>query len=413
VSLLRISAGTTDITPTKPLPLGGFAKRTAPFNRIASRLEANVLVLKRASSRVIFVSTDLLYPGNPLRARIAECLELPKNAAELFLCASHTHNAPMTEPEMPRLGVADEGYLQFVSERIAALIKAIGNDESPGECSYHEGLAHHSINRRLMRLRVTKWGLSRSASFGPNPRGERDEWVRILKFSDSHGKPIAAIWNYACHPSGFFDLLAVSAEYPGVVRDRLRAELGNIPILFFQGFSGDVRPPFFGKPAGIKALARRALLGPQFRIPDQDEWNRWASDLADCVAGIARSPDRKIEIAEPSARLVEIPGREFAAGVDANKSLVWHLIDCGGVRILGINAEPVSEYRRLVEPSPNGIPLLTVGCLDHTQCYLPTDAMIGEGGYEVEGFRPLLDFDAHFLARIQDNVTGEVKKALA
>lgn len=413
MSQLRISAGTTDITPTQPLPLGGFAKRTAPFNRIASRLEANVLILKRSSSRAIFVSTDLLYPGNPLRARIAECLALPADAPELFLCASHTHYAPMTEPAMPRLGVADDGYLQFVSQRIAALIKAIGHDESPCECDYHEGNAHHSINRRLLRLRLTKSGLSRSASFGPNPSGGRDEAVRILKFSDERGKPVAAIWNYACHPSGFFDHLAVSAEYPGLVRDRLRAELGNIPVIFLQGFSGDVRPPFFGKPDGIKGLARRALLGPQFRIPGQDEWERWASGLADCVVGIARSPRRKVEISAPASRLIEIPGHEFAAGGGADKPLFWHLIDCGGVRMLGINAEPVSEYRRLIERAPNGIPLMTAGCLDHTRCYLPTDAMISEGGYEVEGFRPLLGFDAHFLGRIQDNVTGEVKKALA
>ncbi len=38
-----ISSGTVDITPYRPVMLGGYNKRTAPFTAIAGRLEANVL----------------------------------------------------------------------------------------------------------------------------------------------------------------------------------------------------------------------------------------------------------------------------------------------------------------------------------------------------------------------------------
>jgi hypothetical protein len=407
-----ISSGTVDIAPQRPLMLGGFAKRSAPFRGIADRLEANVLVVRGVSSRAVIVTTDLLYPGETLRALLLENLGLAEKAEELFLSASHTHFAPMTAPSMPRLGIADAGYVRYVFGQIAALIKSIEEAGAPCDCTYHEGHADHSMNRRLVRLRLTRSGLAKSAGFGPNPKGERDEGVRILKFSKPGGEPVAVIWNYACHPSGFHDHLQISAEYPGVVRSRLRSEFGNIPILFLQGFSGDVRPPFAGMPSGVGGLARRVLLGPQFRIPKKDEWERWSNSLAGCVTSIARSSPTRLEISSPVLKRVEIPEPEFAAGDGGYKSLFWHVLDCGGFRIVGINAEPVVEYRRLIEKYLTGAPFLTAGCLDQTHCYLPSDAMVPVRGHEVDGFRPLLGFDARFRARLQDSVISGLKEAL-
>jgi len=405
-----ISAGSVDITPRRPVMLGGYYKRTAPFTAVASRLEANVLLIRGASSRVAIVSTDLLYPGETLRAQLVENLGLAAKGEELFFCASHTHYAPMTAPSMPRLGIVDLEYVQYVATQITALIKSIEHQGEACVCTYHEGRADHSMNRRLVRLRMTRSGLAWSSGFGPNPNGDRDESVRILKFSKPGGKPSAVIWNYACHPTDFPDFLQVSAEYPGIVRSRLRSELGDIPILFLQGFSGDVRPPFSGRSAGIAGFARRVLVGPQFRQPLRSEWEEWSNSLAELVASFARSAPPSLQINSLMLKRVEVPENEFAAGGSGNKSLVWHLIDCGGFRIVGINAEPVVKYRRLLEESLAGEPLLTVGCLDQPVCYLPSDNMIAERGYEVEGFRTLFNFDARFRNRLQDAVIRRFEK---
>ena len=405
-----ISAGSVDITPRRPVMLGGYYKRTAPFTAVASRLEANVLLIRGASSRVAIVSTDLLYPGETLRAQLVENLGLAAKGEELFFAASHTHYAPMTAPSMPRLGIVDLEYVQYVATQITALIKSIEHQGEACVCTYHEGRADHSMNRRLVRLRMTRSGLAWSSGFGPNPNGDRDESVRILKFSKPGGKPSAVIWNYACHPTDFPDFLQVSAEYPGIVRSRLRSELGDIPILFLQGFSGDVRPPFSGRSTGIAGFARRVLVGPQFRQPLRSEWEEWSNSLAELVASFARSALRRSQINSLMLKRVEVPENEFAAGGSGNKSLVWHLIDCGGFRIVGINAEPVVKYRRLLEESLAGEPLLTVGCLDQPVCYLPSDNMIAERGYEVEGFRTLFNFDARFRNRLQDAVIRRFEK---
>ena len=409
----QILSGSVDITPRRPVMLGGFNKRTAPFTSVASRLEANVLVIRGASSSVTIVSTDLLYPGETLRTQLVKNLGLAGKGEELFLSASHTHSAPMTAPSIPHLGIADDEYVCYVATQITELVKSIEHQGEPCVCTYHVGSAAHSMNRRLVRSRLTRSGFARSSGFGPNPSGDRDESVRIIEFSKTNGQPCAVIWNYACHPTDFPGLLQVSSEYPGIVRARLRSQMVDIPVLFLQGFSGDVRPPFSGRSAGIAGFARRVLVGPQFRQPLRYEWEQWSNSLAESVALFARSSGRTLQIDSLMLKRVAVPESEFAAGGSGDKSLVWHLIDCGGFRIVGINAEPVVKYRRLLEESFSGAePLLTVGCLDQPVCYLPSDSMIPEQGYEVEGFRSLFNFDARFQNRLQDSVIRRLKEAL-
>jgi hypothetical protein len=159
-------------------------------------------------------------------------------------------------------------------------------------------------------------------------------------------------------------------------------------------------------------VLRRVLVGPQFRKPLEHEWEEWSNSLAESVVSFARSAPRTMQINSLITKRVQVPEQEFAAGGSGNKSLMWHLVDCGGFRIVGINAEPVVKYRRLLERSLSGKPLLTAGCLDQPICYLPTDNMIPERGYEVEGFRTLFDFEARFQDRLQEAIIRPLREAL-
>ena len=405
-----ISAGTVDITPQRPAMLGGYPNRRYLFTAIADRLEANVMVFRGTTSQVTIVSTDLLYPGSALRSELLENLGMAGREHELFLCASHTHYAPMTA-SMPLLGEPDLVYVREVASRIAERIRSLDARGTPSVVTYHEGMLNHSMNRRLRALRLTRSGLARKVGMGPNPDGARDERARILRFQDKGGQPLAVIWNYACHVCDFFDKAKVSAGYPGVVRSRLRAHFGPVPVLFLQGFSGDLRPPFSGAPHSIKGLTRRALLGPQFQIPGKSMWEEWTASMAVSVAEYARSASLGLQLHSPVARRAQVGEEEYAVGGRGDKPLVWHVVDCGAFRIAGINAEPVVEYRALVEEQLAGVPLLTAGCLDQTHCYLPVDAMVPEGGYEVEGFRKLFGFEARFRKSLQAPVLEGLRRA--
>lgn len=56
----------------------------------------------------------------------------------------------------------------------------------------------------------------------------------------------------------------------------------------------------------------------------------------------------------------------------------------------GTNAEPVFAYRDVVQQRYSNQVVLAGGCIDQTRCYLTTDLMTSEGGYEVDGFQPFI-----------------------
>ncbi len=407
-----VTAGFTDITPHRPAILGGYERRTTPFRSVADPLEANVLILEDANERSIIVTADLLYPGELLRSELLGTLNLSDE--ELFLCASHTHYAPMTAPSMSRLGSVDRSYVSYVAGRIATLIQSLLRIDQPRNsciCKYQEGLLDHSINRRLRSLRLTRSGLSRTIGIGPNAEGDRDETVRLIRFEGIGGAPIAIVWSYACHATDFYDLTRVSAAYPGKVRARLRDKYGNIPVLFFQGFSGDARPPFAGLSREARVIIARLLRGPQFRLPGKREWEGWSRGMADSVCALTDAASRPLVIRTLRPRRIGIPERDFLTDGSGNQALTWHIIECGDFRVAGINAEPVVGYRKLLERALPGKILFTVGCLDQTRCYLPTDNMLREGGYEVDGFRPLFGFQGKFREHLQDSIIGPLRTA--
>jgi len=403
---IRIAAGAVDITPLKPATLGGYRDRHAPFESIADGLEGNILILIGHRARLVFVTIDALYPGGMLRQQLLHDLSLEEH--ELFLAASHTHFAPMTCAGMPGIGVANNDYVAFVAERLVKLVRSLEGRAAPLQIFFSQGKAHHSINRRLARWRLTKSGISFSWGLAPNPQGPKDESISCVQFR-SGGRTMAILWAYACHPTDFPFLLQISADFPGVVRSRLRETYGDIPVLFLQGFSGDTRPPFSGL-RGAGGLLRRLLQGPQFRSPDIAEWRAWANDLASCVLA-AISNDRQVDLGEPLSRRMCVAEEDLGFGGNGDKPLVWHLVDFGGFRVLGVNAEPVTAYRRLIEPLFQGKPLLTSGCIDQTHGYLPTDAMLPQGGYEVDGFRDLFDYRTKFHDGMQNAVLMPLRLA--
>jgi hypothetical protein len=396
---MLIGAATIDITPDRPICLGS-ARPPGPFTAIADRLEANLLCLPSAGGPVLLVSLDLLYPGDRLRRGLMARLGEAFADARLFLCASHTHSAPMTCDGMPGLGEPDHAYVDWLADRIAAVVPALTTEAVAVAAERPCTLA---MNRRLRRFIIDHRGVGRRVAMAPNPDGPRDDVLRMLRFESADGRPHAIIWNYACHPNAYPVPHAVSADYPGVVRSRLRDAYGPIPVLFLQGFSGDIRPPFVTAPDSSFRRISQWLRGPRFRRPSLAEWQTWAGEIAAAAAAAARERSVRVAGSDVAVRRWPIDGVYSPAQHPAS-DLTWHLIDGNEWTILGVNAEPVVEYQALVQQRFPGALLLAAGCIDEPRGYLPTDRMLGEGGYEVEGFRKPFGFSARFSRSLESRV---------
>lgn len=403
----QFSAGRTTITPEKPVQLGGYADRIGVFRQVADPIEANVLLICCGQQRLFLVTFDLLYVGEGLRRRIEQRLALPPEA--LFLAASHTHSAPMTADALPGLGRPDPQYVDFVAAQVEQLFRSLDGCGKEGSISYHHARAPYNINRRLRRLRLQRRGFTFEHGWGANPFGQRDEIIRVLRINDSQGQPYAVVWNYACHPTAYPDSTQVSADYVGIVRSRLRAAYGNIPVLFLQGFSGDLRPPFTAKIENLSSLLRRICLGPYCAPPEMSEFLAWSNRIADCAIEALRNSGAPVEgQLAVSRQVVPWPG----LGTRISKQLSMHSVKLGNTRILGIGAELVARYRSLIEPLFPGENLISAGCIDQVWAYLPTDEMLAEGGYEVDGFRRNFNFESHYVRGIETKFLQAIRSSV-
>ena len=385
------NAGTADITPQAAVPLFGSGLRTGDFQGIADPLEANALVLRQDDQGLVFVSLDLAFVGQELRSSLLSRLQGALADESLFLAASHTHFGPATDSRRPRLGRMSPAYIEQLSDQIGNLVaRLLRGVPQPVIIDYVHGEADHAINRRLR----TPWHLSRRGLLlgavvgAPNPAGPRDESVHLLRIRRPDGEPLAAIWSYACHPVSFPRPREISADYPGRVRLRLRHDIGQeLPVLFWQGFAGDVRPRELARVTTVRARARRIVLGPRFGRFTSHEWEAWADSLAARVAEIASRPPGKSVGGPVRARRVSRPLAEFVSGASDARTVVFHgIVLADHVAIIGISAEVVTEYGALVRREFSQYLTIPVGYIDEVYGYLPTARMLEEGGYEVSWF---------------------------
>ena len=410
-SYIQYSAASADISPAREIDLGSFRSKNEPWTGIESRLEANVLVVWSLKDQdpVLIVSLDLLYAGRILRS-VIEKAAYPLGANQILVVASHTHRAPMTDDTKPRLGIVDSDYMGFLSSKLSEMVTSVLSSV-PELATVHVGHseASHSVNRRKQNkgLRSLIWPAT-NVTMAPNPDGPTDENLYSLTLRALDGKPLALIWNYACHPVGGPTRNGLSSHYPGHIRDLARKTLGSpeLPIIFLQGFSGDTRP---------SATAQNIIKFKQITLPISRRtfkdmtpkmFSDWSTSLAEVLIKSIRS-SRQVKIEEITAKRISMPAKEFADGLELDP-VTFARIDFGEeVTLIAASGEMVAEYSSKVRTLFPKKDVLCVGCADHVLGYLPTANVQSLGGYEGRDF-----CKAFGLERLQPALEEKVMDAI-
>lgn len=364
--------------------------------------------------RILLLSFDLLQVGSELQDLIVNKLEKRGfGRDEIVLQASHTHGAPATDKACAPLGIPDEEFVAELGDAVDDLVRQI-QEQEPEEVVFEifEGQLRHSINRRRYWPfptigRMHGFNLT-SIAFSPNPKGPKNELATVLLVRDvRNDRPIALVWHYTCHPTAVIPTDAVSADFPGKVRERLRQRLGSIPCLFLTGFCGNIRPHIVpaARPVPLRErferLVRIVFFGNLFPSVSAEDWRRWSDSLASRLDEIAQQPaTRKFVPRELRIGSASVPLSTFFRGTAPPKPLCVQVLGFDdALEIVAISAEPSVEWEVEIGeavPAPPGCIRLYAGYLGSLCGYLPTKAQIPEGGYEVEGFQSLFGFAGHF-----------------
>lgn len=387
--MLKIAGGSVTINPAEPVVMG-CGETHEPVAEVHDDIECNVLVMLDGATKAVVIGVDALYPGPALRRYLEQRFAEVLSPDQIFLAASHTHSAPQLDSTKPALGGADRSHLDRVCASIGDLVERLL--QQPGEevrvavCRYPSSVM---VNRRRKRIVGGAEGRIRlnSVVAAPNPQATGKQYGHLVSFVGASG-PVGFIWQLPCHPVSLPPGWANSAHFPGVGRQYLRGSSPQMPVVFVQGFSGDLRPPSVAQPRGVKGIARRLLLGEWFSSFSESDYGRWTSDVVAELAGaVGRTDDSQVLDEPMSARRVSMLLDNYHEGECGGRALTVHRLSVGGVALLGVSAEPVSGYADALI-AEQGRTVIPVGCIDDVSGYAPTARVLREGGYEGAGFAP-------------------------
>lgn len=235
------------ITPPKGIYQIGYGDRTKGNLGTHDDLTATALVLDDGATRLAVVALDMLtineFIVDRVRARLAP--------TEVLLCCSHTHSGPIAYAD-GKSARRNRAYIELLVERIVDAVQQAQSNLQPAHLEYSLGEGSVGINRRE-RLPDGRMEIGR------NPDGPRDKSVQVVSVISDAGR-VATLVNYACHGTVLGpDNLLVSADWIGVMRQKVEAELGGL-ALFLQGATANINPDmYWGDPQVFEKVAEQGL----------------------------------------------------------------------------------------------------------------------------------------------------------
>ena len=395
----------TDITPPTGLPLGGRGPRFAPITHVIDPLEAAATALEDADGRrALLVSLDLIGAGTvftfELRHRVAALTGVPLEAVVVNF--SHTHSGPMTildkYPVSEPAPVNLVAYERDLADAVTAVCLRAVDDLHPAEIRHAVGRSAIGINRR---------NRTEDGSMGmlPNPEGFYNPDLWVLDIRTATGRALLA--SHGCHPVTVYSWQwqACSSDFPGAFRRSIRSSLGEqVHSQFLQGFAGNVRPR---RLADLDALT--------FRKSKEDDHHLIGAELAaDVERSLAAASEVRLELSSAAGffaapvdqsrmpplehwekleraddELSRNLGRYWSDATLRNTPLArtvpWDiglLRFARGLTVAWMAGEVCAEWLPLVRAWTGDERLYGIGYCQDLPAYLPTAALIEEGGYE-------------------------------
>ena len=412
--LIPVGVAQIDITPDYPVRLSGFGFRRAESEGITERIWAKALAFGNENDGpVILIAADNLCVPDEITQEIVRRLA-PKTGLKrerLSITATHTHTAPMLKnvcptlfgvPIPPEHQVNIDRYTAEFIDKLESVALAAVKDIRPARISYGIGNVGFAMNRR------TKGG-------------PVDHDMPLLAVHDRDGKLRAVYFNYACHCvtladnkisgdwAGFAQK-AVQELFPGAVAlasigcaaDSNPSTRNTVEICQEQGqqIAVEVKRLLTGKltPITVPPTPKYSRVEIPFDTPrTRAEWEERAK-LEDAVGHHARVTLAKLDRGEALPKFMDYPVQSWTFGDE--------------LAIVFLPGETVVDYALRLKREFDRSRLWVNGYSNEGRCYLPSERILREGGYEGGGAMIYYDFPQRFAPGLEDKIVGAVTAQL-
>ena len=238
---LLAGEGVVDITPSLGVEMGGFHRKPGNERRVKGIRQPSAvraLVLSLGDTRVAICSLDVATVGQEMAARVQQQAAAQSGipAANIRLCATHTHSMPAFS-FLRQWGAIPVEYMAVVEARTIEAIKLAQADLAPAEVLLGQTEVEGGNHNRTTKQFKTSPQFTEDAT-----DGERwlDTTLHALCFRRLEPKRSLLWYHFSAHPVCFADDLA-GPDWPGIVAERIRDKHQLEPSLL-QGHCGDVNP---------------------------------------------------------------------------------------------------------------------------------------------------------------------------
>ena len=194
-----IGVAKIDITPETPVRMYGYASRKTESEGIAGPLKASALVMGSDKGRgpAVMLAVDC---GSVPQDIIETLLQRLTSKAGIrrqrfVLCHSHCHSGPNLTGMTSMEGIQKEHLQQYADlllDRMETVVLKALAQRTEARLAWTQGTTAVAANRRI--LTDGKW-----TGFGAVPEGAVDHSLPLLRITDTHGKLLGVVINYACH----------------------------------------------------------------------------------------------------------------------------------------------------------------------------------------------------------------------
>jgi putative membrane-bound dehydrogenase-like protein len=413
----KVGVAKVEITPDHAIRLNGFGFRRTESEGVYQKLHARALAVEDGNkSPVLLMTVDVLGIPADVYDELAKRLEKKAGLKKdrLAVTATHTHTGPMLAGANPTLfGVPIpkehqaniDKYTPVFLDKLEAVALDALKDRKPAKLEWGAGKATFAMNRR------TKGGPT-------------DHDLPVLFVKDEKGKVRAVYLNYACHcvtlshnklggdwagytaaavEDTFADSVALVAigcgadQNPnsGVVKDKEDVALGQGREIgaevkrLSQNFLAPIKGEITAKVTTLEL--------PLAALPTREQWEEKAKRM-DAIGHHARVTLAKLNKGDKLPTKISYPVQTLVFG--------------DSLAMVHLPGEVVVDYALRLKKELDGRRLWVTAYANHAPCYIPSERVLKEGGYEGGGAMIYYDIPAPFAPGLEDKIIAAVKEQI-
>jgi hypothetical protein len=411
---LKVGVAQVDITPDYPIRLSGFGFRRAESEGVTQKVWAKALAFGDAQEGpAIIITTDNLCVPDDITQEVARRLagKTGLKRERLTITATHTHTAPMLNNVCPTLFGTNippehqlhiDQYTKEFTDKLEEVGLAAVKEIKPALVSWGVGAVNFSANRR------TKGG-------------PVDHDFPLMVVRDLDGKVRAIYFSYACHCVTLSNN-KISGDWAGFAQDLVQDAFPGAIALASVGCGADSNPD-----SGVTGDKIEACKNQGQQIADEVK-RLMAGELTPLIVNpiihyarinLALDTARTRAEWEERAKKTDAVGhhaRVNLARLDRGENLrtklnypvqTWIFGD--KLALVYLPGETVVDYSLRLKKEFDGKRLWVNGYANDGRCYIPSERVLKEGGYEGGDAMIYYDIPQRFAPGLEEKIMEAVR----